>query len=112
MDGRCSPAPMAMKEAFSPAPDEDRDTTVLHVIAPGAFGGAERVVLALADAQRERGVSVRVAVVLVRHRGDGSRGDHPVTDNTCARDLDFFDRLLRLYTAAKTRGNASNCARG
>lgn len=43
-----------------------------HSIAPGSFGGAESVVLALSAAQRLRGHSVSVSVVL-----DPTPGTHP-----------------------------------
>jgi glycosyltransferase involved in cell wall biosynthesis len=46
------------------APAPRRPTSVLHVIAPGAVGGAESVVRTLAAAQRDIGINVSVAAVV------------------------------------------------
>ncbi len=56
------------------SPDGTEDLRVLHVVAPAAFGGLERVVQTLAIARHEAGGDVRVAAVISEDEQDVADG--------------------------------------
>ncbi len=69
---------------------------ILHALAPGEIGGLERVVQALAAAQREAGHDARVAAVL-----DRGREDHPFLPPLRASEVPVHARAFppRAYLA-------------
>ena len=81
--------------------------SILHVVAPGAVGGKESVVRALAIGQRDRGQPVRVAAIV-----NGSRAAHPFVTELNAAGVEAVSLALPPRAYFRERGLVAElCAR-